>query len=126
MLNDADAATAPLPNDLYHSWGNDAPKGGRAVLQRILKEGTKVPLFLGQTLVNSLRDVGYNNTTSAVCEHVDNSLQWGATEVRVGTAIFGGTIILGPILGPLVGDLLLKFDLNDYRIADFGVGPAIT
>lgn len=83
MLNETEPATNPLPNDPYHSWGNDAPKGGRAVLQRILKEGTKVPLFLGQTLVNSLRDVGYNNTTSAVCEHVDNSLQWGATEVRI-------------------------------------------
>lgn len=82
MFNEEPTSPA-LPNDPYHTWGEDAPKGGRAVLQRILKEGTKVPLFLGQTLVNSLRDVGYNNTTSAVCEHVDNSLQWGATEVRV-------------------------------------------
>lgn len=70
-------------DDAAHDWGADAPKGGRTVLQRILKEGTKVPLFLGQTLVNSLRDVGYNDTISAVCEHVDNSLQWGASEVRV-------------------------------------------
>ncbi|MFT4026836.1 MAG: ATP-binding protein [Novosphingobium sp.] len=77
------AATPSLGSDSDHSWGSAAPKGGRAVVQRLLKEGTKVPLFLGQTLINSLRDVGYNNTTSAVCEHVDNSLQWGATEVRV-------------------------------------------
>src|ERR1044071_7142444 len=62
---------------------DDAPKGGRTVLNRILKDGAKVPLFLGQTLVKSLRDLGYSSTTSAVCEHVDNSIQWGATEVRI-------------------------------------------
>jgi hypothetical protein len=64
-------------------WGEGAPRGGRTVLGRILKDGAKVPLFLGQTLVNSLRDLGYNSTTSAICEHVDNAIQWGATEVRV-------------------------------------------
>jgi signal transduction histidine kinase len=64
-------------------WGDSAPKGGRAVLNRMLRDGSKVPLFLGQTFVNSLRDVGYNNTTSAVCEHVDNAIQAGASEVRV-------------------------------------------
>ena len=64
-------------------WGNAAPKGGRAVLNRMLRDGTKVPLFLGQTFVNSLRDVGYNDTTSAVCEHVDNAIQAGASEIRV-------------------------------------------
>ena len=42
-----------------------------------------MPLFLGQTLINSLRDLGYSNTTAALCEHVDNAIQWGATEVRV-------------------------------------------
>src|SRR6266446_1810620 len=65
------------------SWGDSAPKGGRTVLGRILKDGAKVPLFLGQTLIASLRDLGYNSTTSALCEHVDNALQWGATEVRI-------------------------------------------
>jgi hypothetical protein len=30
-----------------------------------------------------LRDVGYNSTTSALCEHVDNAIQWGASEIRV-------------------------------------------
>src|ERR1043165_2158715 len=64
-------------------WGATAPKGGRAVLNRILKDGAKVPLFLGQTLVSSLRDLGYNSTTSALCEHVDNAIQWDATEIRV-------------------------------------------
>src|SRR6266446_10971899 len=65
------------------SWGDSAPKGGKAVLGRILRDGAKVPLFLGQTLVNSLRDLGYNSTTSALCEHVDNAIQWGATDIRV-------------------------------------------
>ena len=64
-------------------WGPDAPRGARTVLNRIVKEGANVPLFLGQTLINSLRDMGYNDTTSAICEHVDNAIQWGATEVRV-------------------------------------------
>ena len=27
--------------------------------------------------------MGYNSTTSALCEHVDNAIQWGASEVRV-------------------------------------------
>jgi NAD(P)-dependent dehydrogenase (short-subunit alcohol dehydrogenase family) len=40
-------------------------------------------LFLGQTFIQSLRDVGYNNTTAAVCEHVDNGIQAGASEIRV-------------------------------------------
>lgn len=64
-------------------WDERAPKGGRAVLNRMLREGFKVPLFLGQTFLNSLRDVGYNSTVWAVCEHVDNAIEWGAKEVRV-------------------------------------------
>ena len=64
-------------------WGEEAPRGGKVVLNRIIKERATVPLFFGQTLISSLRDVGYNSTTSALCEHVDNAIQWGATEVRV-------------------------------------------
>jgi hypothetical protein len=64
-------------------WAPDAPRGGRAVMGRILKENATVPLFFGQTMIQSLRDVGYNHTTSALCEHVDNALQAGATEIRV-------------------------------------------
>ena len=64
-------------------WGKHAPRGGRTVFNRVLKEGTKVPLFLGQTFINSLRDVGYESTTSALCEHVDNAIQAAATEIRV-------------------------------------------
>jgi alpha-L-fucosidase len=40
-------------------------------------------MFLGQTLINSLRDLGYNHTTSAVCEHVDNGIQGNAKQIRV-------------------------------------------
>src|SRR5437773_10670995 len=65
------------------NWGDDSPRGGKAVMGRILKENATVPLFFGQTLIQSLRDVGYNHTTSALCEHVDNAIQAGATEIRV-------------------------------------------
>ena len=64
-------------------WGDNAPRGGKAVLNRIIKKKATVPLFFGQTLISSLRDVGYNSTTSALCEHVDNAIQWGAAEIRV-------------------------------------------
>src|SRR5437660_10419981 len=65
------------------AWGADAPRGGKAVMGRILKENSTVPLFFGQTLIQSLRDLGYNHTTSALCEHVDNAIQAGATTIRV-------------------------------------------
>ena len=42
-----------------------------------------MPLFLAQTFVQSLRDVGYDSTTSALCEHVDNAIGAEATEVRI-------------------------------------------
>ncbi|QJW95367.1 ATP-binding protein [Frigoriglobus tundricola] len=71
------------PTDFSPEWGGSAPRGGKTVVTRALKDGARVPLFLGQTLIKSLRDLGYNSTTSALCEHVDNSIQWGATEVRV-------------------------------------------
>lgn len=64
-------------------WGADAPKGARTVFSRIIKEGANVPLFVGQTMINALRDLGYNHTTSAICEHVDNAFQWGAQNVRL-------------------------------------------
>ena len=64
-------------------WGPDSPRGGQVVMARILKENATVPLFFGQTMIQSLRDVGYNHTTSALCEHVDNSIQAGATQIRV-------------------------------------------
>jgi len=64
-------------------WAQDAPRGGRAVMNRILKEKATVPLFFAQTLISSLRDVGYNHTTSALCEHVDNAIEHGATQIRI-------------------------------------------
>jgi len=68
---------------LSPNWGEDAPRGGKAVMNRILKEKATVPLFFAQTLIQSLRDVGYNHTTSALCEHVDNAIQAGASEIRI-------------------------------------------
>ena len=80
MLNPDNTREAP---ESVLNWASDAPKGGKAVMNRVLKDGASVPLFFAQTLVASLRDVGYNTTTSAICEHVDNAIQAGATEVRV-------------------------------------------
>jgi len=64
-------------------WATDAPRGGRQVLNRALKESAAVPLFLAQTFIQSLRDVGYDSTTSAICEHIDNGIMADATEIRV-------------------------------------------
>src|SRR2546425_9978331 len=78
-----DSSEASVDAQFEPQWASTSPRGGRTVLNRVLKDGQKVPMFMGQTLVNSLRDLGYNNTTSALCEHVDNAIQWGATEVRI-------------------------------------------
>jgi hypothetical protein len=78
-----DAAAEETEEKFNPNWASDAPRGGRAVLTRILKESATVPLFFAQTLVQSLRDVGYNTTTSALCEHVDNAIEAGATAVRI-------------------------------------------
>jgi len=32
-------------------WGPDTPRGGKAVMARILKESATVPLFFGQTMI---------------------------------------------------------------------------
>ena len=53
------------------------------MLNRALKESAAVPLFLAQTFIQSLRDVGYDSTTSAICEHIDNGIGAEATEIRV-------------------------------------------
>lgn len=81
MLNNENQAPAAPESVL--NWSLDAPKGGSAVMRRVLKDGASVPLFFAQTLIESLRDVGYNTTTSAVCEHIDNAIQAGAKEIRV-------------------------------------------
>lgn len=84
LVNDTDRLENTLEaTDLGPNWGPSAPRGGIAVMNRILKEKATVPLFFAQTLIQSLRDVGYNNTTSALCEHVDNAIQAGATEIRI-------------------------------------------
>ena len=72
------------PSDTFAPrWAADAPRGGRQVLNRALKESAAVPLFLAQTFIQSLRDVGYDSTTSAICEHIDNGIMADATEIRV-------------------------------------------
>jgi len=85
-ITDTPAFEAPTSEHPVAYWGANTPKGARAVPSRIVKEGANVPLFLGQTLINALRDPGYSDTTSAVCEHVDNAVQWGAPERGVKTS----------------------------------------
>ncbi|MFZ0277107.1 MAG: ATP-binding protein [Candidatus Sulfotelmatobacter sp.] len=83
MEQQMDTELGMTPVSPETQWGPDAPKGARAVFSRIIKEGANVPLFVGQTMINALRDLGYNNTTSAICEHVDNSFQWRGQDVRL-------------------------------------------
>jgi hypothetical protein len=80
---EASSSAVAAGGEFTPQWAKTAPRGGRAVLNRMLKDGKTVPMFMGQALVNSLRDLGYNSTTSALCEHVDNAIQWGASEIRV-------------------------------------------
>src|SRR5216684_3134012 len=83
MSTDLNPSNVDVPESAALNWSPDAPRGGKAVMNRILKEKATVPLFFAQTLIQSLRDVGYNHTTSALCEHVDNAIQAGATVVRI-------------------------------------------
>lgn len=139
MLNELETPTSPTsPNldQLTDKWSNDAPRGGKAVMNRMVKENATVPLFFAQTLVQSLRDVGYNNTTSALCEHVDNALEAGATEVRVffrqGSKREGGAIDVavydnGSGMTPLVLKAVTAFGGslsfgNRSGIGRFGMG----
>ena len=82
MLTTNDALRNPAES-AAPNWAADAPRGGKTVMNRILKENANVPLFFAQTLITSLRDVGYNTTTSALCEHVDNAIEAGANEIRI-------------------------------------------
>jgi len=82
VVADDQPAAGAVP-EFALSWGDNAPRGAKAVLNRAIKEGASVPVFLGQSLINALRDLGYNDTTSAVCEYVDNALQWHAKNVRI-------------------------------------------
>ncbi len=82
LANDAPPLESSENSDVL-KWAPDAPRGGIAVMNRFLKEKATVPLFFAQTLVASLRNVGYNHTTSALCEHVDNAIEAGAKEIRI-------------------------------------------
>ena len=70
QFNESATAVNLTPVTLEPQWGTGAPKGARAVFSRIIKEGANVPLFLGQTVISALRDLGYNNSTSASGESV--------------------------------------------------------
>jgi hypothetical protein len=83
MLANEDVTQEAAEASTTSNLATDAPSGGKAVMNRILKEKATVPLFFAQTLIQSLRDVGYNHTTSALCEHVDNAIQANATEIRI-------------------------------------------
>ena len=80
---EAENLTREGTDQITENWSSDAPRGGKAVMNRMIKENSTVPLFFAQTLIQSLRDVGYNHTTSALCEHVDNAYQAGASEIRI-------------------------------------------
>ncbi len=57
----ADAETQATRNsDFSPKWGENAPRGGKTVLTRVLKDGAKVPLFLGQTL--DVNEIGSNKS----------------------------------------------------------------
>ena len=83
MLTTITETTRDQTETTAPNWAADAPRGGRTVMNRILQENATVPLFFAQTLIASLRDVGYNSTTSALCEHVDNAIEAGAREIRI-------------------------------------------
>jgi hypothetical protein len=46
---DREQAEGATPN-----WAADAPRGGKTVMNRILKENATVPLFFAQTLIASI------------------------------------------------------------------------
>jgi len=62
---DTQSDTRDTGDILSPNWGDEAPRGGKAVMNRILKEKATVPLFFAQTLVQSMRDVGYNHCDPA-------------------------------------------------------------
>jgi hypothetical protein len=132
--SNADAALLETVQEAV--WGENAPRGGRAVMNRFLKDGANVPLFFSQTLIKSLRDQGYASTTSAVCEFIDNSIQWGARNIRIYFNQRGGkgawtvdSVILddGPGMDPNVMKFAMSFggSLNYDRregIGRYGMG----
>ncbi len=69
------------------NWAPDAPKGGKAVMNRVLKDGASVPLFFAQTLVASLRDVGPFSSEKTVSPVSLNSDPSGKEPSRVALII---------------------------------------
>lgn len=115
---------------------SQTPSNGAVTINKLLNSGAAVPLFIPQTFISTLRDVGYNSTTSALCEHVDNAVQAEATEIRIYFNQSGkhgsyemDTLILdnGKGMEPAVLQLSMSFggsmSYNDRNgIGRFGVG----
>lgn len=56
MLNDEitrGEVAASTPDEGILDWSADAPRGGKVVMGRILKERASVPLFFAQTLIRA-------------------------------------------------------------------------
>ena len=62
----ASMMSLPTPIPSHSDLASYVREGARQWPEReYLKDGARVPLFLGQTLIRSLRDLGYNSTTSS-------------------------------------------------------------
>ena len=110
-------------DQITEKWSSDAPRGGRAVMNRMIKRAHSA--FFSQTLVQSLRDVGYNHTTSALCEHVDNAYEAGAAEVRIyfrqaGKREGGGLDVAVYDNGKGMAPAVLESCYRIWRLTDFG------
>jgi hypothetical protein len=68
--------------ELSPNWGASAPRGGMAVMNRILKDKATVPLFFAQTLIQSLRDVGYPPRSPPPSAESDTERAYGAPTRR--------------------------------------------
>lgn len=65
------------------AFGPGALRGTARAAKGFVEGKTNVPLFWGSTLIKTIRELGYTNTTTAICELVDNAIEADATEIRV-------------------------------------------
>ena len=52
-------------------------------MNRVLKDGAKVPSSSVKHSFDRCETLSGNSTTSALCEHVDNAIEAGADEIRI-------------------------------------------
>jgi hypothetical protein len=71
--------------DTAPNWAADAPRGGRTVMNRILKENATVPLFFAQTLITSLRGVHARHALGAIQRNVSDCDWQLLTAAAMGT-----------------------------------------